>query len=103
MNVKTESIFCFLYADDMKCMLFLENRQFHHFKGVMLNESRAILSETGENAFLKQTLASLDDQNEHSYDECLIYCRQSSNRLTLNFEIVHLDLQNLDLPPFPKF
>ena len=86
----------------MKCVLFLENRQFHHFNGVMVNEDRAILSGTDENPFLKTVFHDLDDQNCHKYDECVIYCRKSTDRLTLNFEIVHLDLQNLDLPPFPQ-
>ena len=69
----------------------------------MISESRAILSETDNNEFLKQLFRSLDDQNEHIYEDCVIYCRKGTDKLTLNFEIVQLDLQNLDLPPFPKW
>ena len=55
----------------------------------MVSESRAILSETDDNEFLKQLFRRLDDQNEHVYEDCVIYCRKGIDKLTLNFEITN--------------
>ena len=70
---------------------------FGHFEGLCLSGTRAIIRNREENEILKYFFTLLDDQNHHNYTDCVIYCRNTPNKVTLNFELELLELDSMDL------
>ena len=81
----------------MRCTIVLDSSQVGHFEGVCLSATRSIVIPVEDkDALLKYLFYQLTDRQTHNYENCVIYCRRTSDRVTISFEIEELDIDELD-------
>ena len=96
LNVDTDSVTITHFGDDMRCTIVLASKQVGYFEGICLSPSRSVvICSTENNGLLKHFFHQLNDQQDHKFENCIIYCRQSPARVTLSFEIEELDIDEL--------